>query len=168
MSHNAGNEVGQTTGIITYPKKPAFFAYLAADITNVTGNGTKYTVIFDTEEYDIGSNFNTSTGVFTAPVTGKYMFAYAVTIIDSSGATRIDTFLETTSQSYRCNFQGIANVLSSNAYQGPSCAVGPVQMTASDTAVVKVTVTGIGADTADIDGNNVSDRVTWFSGYLVG
>jgi hypothetical protein len=53
--------------------QPMFFATLSAEPANVTGDGTAYTVIYNTETYDIGGNYNTTTGVFTAPTTGKYV-----------------------------------------------------------------------------------------------
>ena len=36
-----------TTGEINYPLQPAFAAYVNTTITNVTGDGTAYTIIFD-------------------------------------------------------------------------------------------------------------------------
>ena len=38
-----------------------------------TGGGT---VVFDQNQHNIGSNYNTSNGRFTAPVTGTYIFTY--------------------------------------------------------------------------------------------
>lgn len=47
------------------------YVYLSADQENITD--TTYTkIVFDTELYDIGGNFSTSTGLFTAPVAGYY------------------------------------------------------------------------------------------------
>lgn len=54
--------------------RSSFLAVKASSTTNTTGDGTGYTVICDTEIFDQGSNYNNSTGVFTAPVTGRYYF----------------------------------------------------------------------------------------------
>lgn len=45
-------------------------------------------VIHDTERYDLGSDFNTTTGVFTCPVAGRYLF---VTNLEAgaTGQTRV-------------------------------------------------------------------------------
>ena len=58
-------------GYLTAPNMPRFSAYLSpASIPNVTGDGTLYTIICDTEIEDRGGNYDHSTGIFTAPVTG--------------------------------------------------------------------------------------------------
>lgn len=64
--------VSSENGVLNYPSQPAFSAYNDADQTNVTGDGTAYTVQFNTALFDQASNFNTGTGVFTAPVQGIY------------------------------------------------------------------------------------------------
>ena len=38
--------------------------------TNVTGDGTSYTIIYDGELYDVGSDYDVATGVFTARRSG--------------------------------------------------------------------------------------------------
>lgn len=52
---------------------------------NITSSGVK--VAFDTENFDLGSNFNTSTGTFTAPVTGYYQVNACVGVnnLDATG-----------------------------------------------------------------------------------
>lgn len=43
---------------------------------------TEEDIVFDTEVFDLGSNFNTTTGEFTAPVTGHYAVSVQTRITD--------------------------------------------------------------------------------------
>jgi len=69
----------------TMPLQPAFFAYNSTLRTNVTGDGTSYTIVFNTDLLDQNSDYNNTTGVFTAPVTGFYKFFASVSILDLDG-----------------------------------------------------------------------------------
>jgi hypothetical protein len=75
----AGPQIA-STGVATNTAQPAFNAYKSAVTTNATGDGTQYVVIFDTVIFDQASNYNSGTGLFTAPVTGKYQFNVNLTI----------------------------------------------------------------------------------------
>lgn len=60
-----------------------FRAYRSATVS-VTDN-TSYDIIFDTEEFDTNSDFNTTTGQYTVPVTGYYQINANARINGSSG-----------------------------------------------------------------------------------
>ena len=62
-----GNNYFGTTG---------FSAYIGS--TQTVTSGAQVTLTFNTERYDLGSNFNTSTYAYTPPSTGYYMFNFAV------------------------------------------------------------------------------------------
>jgi hypothetical protein len=53
----------------------AFSSYLTANIPNVTGDGTIYTVLFDTVQAQTGAAYNVATGIFTAPAAGYYVLS---------------------------------------------------------------------------------------------
>ena len=61
-------------GQVTTPLQPMFFAQRSTYVANVTGDGKVYTVTFDSEIGDIGSNFNTSTHQFTSPIAGSVYY----------------------------------------------------------------------------------------------
>lgn len=59
-----------------YPSQACVFAFVTTPTSNNTGDGTAYTVIFNSTSGQSGidqrSNFNTGTGIFTAPITAFY------------------------------------------------------------------------------------------------
>lgn len=69
---HTGGTTAQTidsTGRILTPARPAFRARIAGSTGNHGDNGT---LIFETEDFDIGGVYNTSNGKFTAPINGVY------------------------------------------------------------------------------------------------
>lgn len=73
--------ISTSNGYVTTPNHPAFLA-TSSGHSNVTGDGTTYQCVYETAATNISSSYNTSTGLFTAPVAGMYLFTAA---IDSSG-----------------------------------------------------------------------------------
>ena len=58
----------------TKPKNPVFMAYRTSNYASGTSASV---LVFNEEKIDVGGNYDTSNGRFTAPVTGLYEFAYA-------------------------------------------------------------------------------------------
>ncbi len=143
-----------SAGRNTYPKQPCFLA--SAGVSNVTGDGTNYTVIFDNEQFDVASNYNPTTGIFTAPIAGKYLFRARVLL---SG-------LLTTHTTQSLQLDVTPSVLhtvifSSNPFTTNTLEVsGLVNMAANDTAKVILTISG-GTKVVDIN------ATSYFSGMLV-
>ena len=82
-----------SVGEITFPLTPAFLAIRSSNVTNVTGDGTDYTIIFDSEVLDQNGDYNNSTGIFTAPVTGFYHFGVSI-YCQNFGASHSDIVLK--------------------------------------------------------------------------
>lgn len=81
-------------------------AYRAAGWTAATG----YTdVVLDTENYDNGSAFNTSTGTYTVPVTGIYMVTFCVGAGIAAGAEAV-AMLRTSANVDLCSGAHIVNI----------------------------------------------------------
>jgi hypothetical protein len=152
---------------ILQPNQVGFLAYVnASGISNVTGDGTAYTVVFNAEVHDIGADFNTSTGVHTAPKEGYYDYSGAVKLSAVGSATEVLVELVTTNRTYELYRQAGGAVDVSTVLTIP-WSVTNAKMETSETASVRVTVTGEGGDTSDILGSG-TDMLTWFAGRLVG
>ena len=66
-------------GRATMPKQPRFHA------TKTSGHGTTGKITFNTADVNVGNNYNTSTGTFTAPVAGDYLIT--TTALSNNGTT---------------------------------------------------------------------------------
>lgn len=150
----------------TMPLQPAFLAYLSATASNVTGDGTSYTVVCNTEIFDQGSDYNTTTGLFTAPVTGRYaLFWNAHFVSDASGGSNMRSTMATSNRTYFDCFLPSNNRLA--GFLGPNDAIAAAgstiaDMDVGDTAYLSVWSSG-GSKTDDIYGGNC---YTWIGGYL--
>jgi len=67
-----------SAGIVTKPLQPYFHAYRSGDQSGFSTSSFGDAVVFNAEILDLNSDFNTSTGLFTAPVDGTYWFISSV------------------------------------------------------------------------------------------
>tara|TARA_B100001248_G_C27375162_1_gene453846 strand:- start:157 stop:1017 length:861 start_codon:yes stop_codon:yes gene_type:complete len=85
---------------VTMSSQPSFYAYPDANIA-VSNSTSLSTFAANTELYDNGSNYNTSTYKFTAPVTGKYLIKWGFRLDSSdSGATYYYYRIYTSNRAY--------------------------------------------------------------------
>lgn len=141
----------------------AFLARPSADISNITGDGTAYQVVLPSEIFDRGGDYDTSTGLFTAPKTGIYpLFGslYVGGIISSHTSMLIA--IVTSNRVYGVVY---ANpyplvVATDRVIFGVSCLA---DMDVGDTAYLRLTVSG-GTKVVDII---YSSAYTYFGGYLL-
>ena len=134
-------------GSFVKTSQPSFMATLSIERTDVTGDGTNYTVVFNNEVYDQGANWDGTT--FTAPVTGKYLFtaqAFYQGLSTAAGHTYIETRLTATSRSV-VNQTRIIETAQLQAE--PISAI--LDMTANDTCVMAILVAG-GTKVVDLYG----------------
>ena len=87
VSGNTTLTLPATSGTVAL-NGPAFFAYPNSTTSTVNSTSTKLT--FDAELFDTNSNFASSR--FTPTVAGYYQISGVVTLIASSGISRIEVF----------------------------------------------------------------------------
>ena len=142
-------------GAVTMPAQPAFLA-TANTQTDVTGDGTTYTVLFANEIFDQGSNFASNT--FTAPVTGRYFLSARISFYGLLVGHTFQLFsIITSNRSYRTLNNVVTNSFTENG-MGVSVLA---DMDAGDTATVQLEIAG-STKVVDIDAAVYTD----FSGHL--
>lgn len=168
VSYDGTRLVSSTTATIdannyyTNSAHPAFFAYKSTPTNNVTGTGTLYNIVYDSILFQQGSNYNSSTGVFTAPVAGVYVigassYSYNVT----SSANEIGLGIITTHYSFYAQNQ-ISSAKSSLLIH--LCI--NVQLNAGDTVHCNMYVKGESSDIDNCYGEADGSYFCRFWGYL--
>jgi len=149
----------------------AFSAFLPSSATNLTGDNTLAGLNGLTELYDTGSDFDPTTGTFTAPATGIYMFVlnmYLNGIDAAHNSYGMRLYGNTPAFEYLVgNLNATPNVINGvNVMLNGTCMV---QMTAGDTLVSAITVSG-GARTVGFVGFNAGlpSYFTFFQGARIG
>jgi hypothetical protein len=128
--------------------------------SNVTGTGSGYKILFHNEIYDTASAF-ASQHTFTAPETGKYLLAGAVTVTGvTTAADWAEITIVTSNRTYRIqplNTNALANTQWSEGFALIA------DMDASDTVYVDVTIAGESGVVCDV----AAAEYTYFSGALL-
>jgi hypothetical protein len=150
----------------TNTNQPGFSAFLSVDSANVTGTAASgaHTVIFDTEIFDQGAGYNNTTGVFTAPTAGKYLFTTRVRLTGMTTASDSYTLqLVTSNRNYFTNLTDSSATLGTNSFELTAIA----DMDVNDTASVTILVIEEASDVIDVLGD-LTRIETYFSGWLLG
>tara|TARA_Y100001937_G_scaffold22604_1_gene32325 strand:+ start:2491 stop:2985 length:495 start_codon:yes stop_codon:yes gene_type:complete len=151
----AGNTTAMTidsSGRVTRNVIPSFRAFKSSDGNITYSGGANISADMDTTTFNVGNCFSTSTGKFTAPVTGLYYFM-AHLYNNSSGPKRVYIMFEGT---HTTNMLGQSHTEAPNSFQNS----GIINLTANDTCYVTC------AYNDTIIYHHQTHSI--FSGYLIG
>jgi hypothetical protein len=161
---DSGGTTGLTidsTGRVLMPQVPMF---------QIHSSGNQYvsddhTIQFDSEEIDIGNNFNTSNYTFTAPINGYYHMHAHVYVRVYSG-TDAAVYYKVNGSNYNgINFGSYIYAYAYNNAGGESHESLDVplimKLAANDAVTVAITTSGTGAYYEGV-------RETWWTGHLIG
>jgi len=136
-----------------------FGVYHSAGTANVTGDGTAFTMTYQTEVFDTGNDFASNT--FTAPVTGQYLFTCMVSLIGVLAAHTDGRIEIVTTQGDQMKIFAAGKVFESNTIVRPHISA-IMDMDAGDTAYIRLTVYNA-AKVVDLQNTYLSNQ---FSGAI--
>lgn len=154
--------IGMTaSGAVVFPQQPRFLAYWNSQTSNVTGDGTYYTLTAAfTEVFD--NNNNLSTGVFVAPVNGAYHFDACI-LFRSMSALHSARLLDIVASG--ASHQAVHQYNLAETFKAITVSLD-VAMSIGSTAYLRTFVDG-STKTVHIYGDNAV-RYSFFSGHLIG
>jgi len=145
-------------GILTMTAQPAMFAVRSTGGSNITGDGTISSAIaFDSVGFDQGSNYNSSTGVFTAPSAGIYSVDATVEFVSLGTATQYTIYI------YLNGSPATAYTKSGVVTSGTSSTSvkNLLKLAVNDTLDVRIQATGT-SKTVGFGGTSGGIQYTWF------
>jgi len=151
-TNDSQNIIIDSTGAVTTPNQPAFYAHVSSNVD--PGTDASYNVPYATEIFDNNADYNNGTYTFTAPVTGKYLLSTAIRGYDVATSFSTDHRITTSNRIYYNNIGRFYG----DEYN--SVIVSLADMDASDTAYVQV-------NTNESSFYISGDTYSYFHGHLV-
>jgi hypothetical protein len=144
---------------------PYFYAYRNASLS--ISHATFTTIVYDVEDHDTGSGFNTSTGQYTVPEAGKYYFHYAIrsTANADTNSVRIFTKGERTGSASTTWGNGALDFRAN--YGRAGTVVGSTIMTCAANDVVYTQIYHQTVNSGNVDIEYGTTRSTYFMGFKI-
>lgn len=146
-------------GLVSMPFQSSFYAYPTANQDDVTGNaaGTTYIVQYNSVAgplgHNIGSNYNTANGIYTAPIDGRYLFTAAVFLKDITDPGMTVATFGFAKNTVNVGFQNLCNplpiVYNPDGYLQMQATI-MLQLAAGDQIRTQLLVRGGAANTVDV------------------
>lgn len=146
------------------PTQPAFLVIRTSTGSNVTGDGTAYTIVFQSEIKDVGSDFD-GTSTFTSPLTGMYSLNSILGLSDIGTQTTFNIWIQTSNRKFTLETIWDIGAIKSSSNTFVEQLSTLTDMDAADTAYCFTKVSG-GTKTIDVYSNGATDPYTCFSGRL--
>lgn len=136
------NITSSSSGIVTTPNQSGASAYLNATLLNATGDGTTLIIPFDTEDYDIQSEFDTSTYTFTAKSSGIYSVNCNVLLNNIGAGQTIGNIaiIKSGVNWWQTQFNAFASMDSAGQYSATGAVI--LQLNVGGTIFVNCTIAG--------------------------
>ncbi len=144
-----------------YLSNPHKFSVYRSAASSLPSGGTLSPIVFDTKVFDTGTNYDTSTGRFTAPIAGYYQFnAYNYSTVAASDST----YMQLLKNGVMAYAGTTANNFSTNSNAVNTVAVNTPPMLLAAGNYITVVLGHAGAYAMAI---NVGPTNTYFGGFLI-
>ena len=157
---------------VTRPELPSFMVGVNASYTHTSGNTIQFNTTDGTGGFDQGSNFDTSTYQFIAPVSGIYHFAGQVAYASGEETRRADLWLKINgSTDYNARYRARTNLDGTTTGGSSYLAITghwTVKLDADDTVEWKANWETDGGSDGFDSTESVFYHGTYMSGHLVG
>ena len=144
---------------------PKFLVRRTSDTAALTQNAWN-TIVFNGEDFDTGSDFNVTNGIFSAPATGYYHFSWQLRFNSLPDSTDyIWSKLVTTDEDILAGIVRIDDIADSTIDYWQIGASVTVHLDSGDTVKVQAYPRNSGTGVT-IDGSS-SNYQSWFSGHMI-